>query len=177
MSFDLTKATLGAGLIYVNDGEADEFLLGPTRGGGSFEGKSETRDIEFDGKEGPTKGTVVIDQITGVIKATVINYSNRILSYLSPGIAPLSTASTASVTPGSVGIVPDANYLKNVAYYVPTVDGKYKKYKILNPLCRNGISSAHKDKGEGELALEFTGHHNADGTGEIWEISDVQSIA
>lgn len=173
---DLTKVTLNAGVIYVNDGEADEYLLGPTRGGGSFEGMTEMRDIEYDGKEGPTKGSVVIDQISGAIKTTVINYSNKILSFLAPGIAPLTTVSTASVLPGTIGLIPDANYLKNIAYYVPTADGKYKKYKLLNPLCRNGISASHKPKGEGELALEFTGHHNADGTGDIWEISDVASI-
>jgi hypothetical protein len=177
MAVDLTKITLGAGVIYVNDGEADEFLLGPTRGGGSFEGATEMRDIEYDNKEGPTKGAVVIDQITGVIKTTVINYAQKILSFLAPGIAPLSTVSTASVTPGTVGLIPDANYLKNVAYYVPMAGGGYKKYKLLNPLCRNGISAAHKDKGEGELALEFTGHHDKDGTGDIWEISDVAAIA
>ena len=176
MAVDLTKVTLNAGVIYINDGETDEFLLGPTRGGGTFEVKSETRDIEYDGKEGPTKGAVVIDQITGSIKTTVVNYSNKILSYLSPGIAPLTTTSTASVTPGNIGIIPDANYLKNVTYYIPTVDGKYKKYQLINALALNGISTSHKNKGEGEISLEFTAHHNKDGTGDLWTISDVDAI-
>ena len=176
MALDLTKLTLNAGVIYINDGETDEYLLGPTRGGGTFEGKSDIRDIDYDGKEGPTKGAVVIDQITAAIKTTVLSYNKKILSILSPGIAPLVTTSTASILPGSVGLIPEANYLKNVCYYVPTVDGKYIKYKILNPLCRNGISSNHKDKGEGELALEFTGHHDKDGAGDIWEITEVASI-
>ena len=118
----------------------------------------------------------MIDKTAAVIKTTVINYAQRILSFLALGTTPLSTTSTASVVPGRVGLVPAAAYLKNVCYYVPTADGMYKKYKIVNVLCRNGISTAHKDKGEGELAIEFTSHHTKDTPGDVWDISDVASI-
>jgi len=59
----IDKIQIDEGLIYVNYGELDEYLLGPTRGGGEFVATQEIRDIEYDGKKGKTKGMLTYKEI------------------------------------------------------------------------------------------------------------------
>ncbi len=56
------------GIVYVNYGDTDQKLLGPTRGGGEFVATATIRDIEYDGSKGKTKGMQVVDDITAQLE-------------------------------------------------------------------------------------------------------------
>ena len=56
------------GLVYVNFGLETERMLGPTRGGSTFNATATIRDIEYDGRQGPTKNMQVIESQEALLK-------------------------------------------------------------------------------------------------------------
>jgi hypothetical protein len=72
----LANIQIDYGIVYIDYGLASERLLGPTRGGATFEATQQIRDIEFDGRNGKTKGMQHIDFIDAVLKLTSLAISN-----------------------------------------------------------------------------------------------------
>lgn len=164
------------GIVYANFGEVGETLLGPSRGGGTFDVKAAYRDIEFDGKRGKSKGTKVLEELNAALSVTLINTSMDTLALAMP----FATLAAGVLTCGSsaIGVVPDANYLKNVTMFAKLVSGEYKKITLYNAMNEKDFSLAAKPKGEAEIGLEIAAHWDpTDDTADLYKIEDVASIS
>lgn len=163
------------GLVYVNFGEVGEALLGPTRGGATFDVTVTRREIEFDGSRGKTKGMQVIDAIDAKLTVNSLDASMDSLALAMP----FATYESDKLTCGSgaVGVIPDANYLANVTMFGKLASGEYKKITLYNAMNEKDFSFAAVPKGEGLVGLEIFAHWDpTDDTKDLYDIEDVASI-
>ena len=163
------------GLVYLNFGEVGEKLLGPTRGGGSFDVKATIRDIEYDGQRGKTKGMRVIEDLNAMLGVTLIDTSIDILELAMPFVTRAGNVLTAGSA--SIGIIPSAAYRKNITMFAKLISGLYKKITLYNAMNEKDFSLAAKPKGEGEVGLEISAHWDPmDDAADLYKIEDVASI-
>lgn len=169
-------------LVYVNYGEESERKIAPTRGGGEFVASVTIRNIEFDGKTGPTAGTQVLEEQDAVIKLVSLCMSQEELALAMP-FARIETegegASAQKVIKNpKCGIIPETAYCKNITVFAKLISGKYKKITIYTPMSENGLGVKAAPKAEGELSLEIRAHQKLeDLNGDLWEVRDVTQIA
>lgn len=177
----LENIQIDYGIVYVNYGETDEALLGPTRGGGTFNVTKNIREIEFDGRRGKTKGMQVVDEINAMLSVTHLNCSMETLKLAMPYA---TLEGDGSVTPYSitcksanVGVIPEDAYLKNITMFAKTVKGEYKKITLYNAMSENDFSFAATPKAEGTIAMEVYAHWDpTDDTKDLYKVEDVASI-
>ena len=163
------------GLVYLNYGEVGEKLLGPTRGGGSFDVKATIRDIEFDGQKGKTKDMQVVEDLNATLGVTLIDTNIDILELAMPFVTRTGNVLTAGSA--SIGVIPGAAYRKNITMFAKLISGLYKKITLYNAMNEKDFSLAAKPKGEGEVGLEISAHWDAtDDMANLYEIEDVASI-
>ena len=163
------------GIVYVNFGEVGEALLGPTKGGATFDVKATRRDIEFDGMKGKSKGLQVIDDINAMLIVNTINASMDTAALAMP-FATLA-AGVLTCKSAAVGIVASASYLTNITMFGRTVAGEYKKITLYNAMNEKDFSLACKPKGEGEIGLEIYAHWDpTNDAADLYQIEDVASI-
>lgn len=166
------------GIVYVNYGEDDQKMLGPTRGGGQFQVTKNIRDIEFDGRQGKTKGLQVVDEIDAQLTVTHLDASLETLRLAMPYATYDETAKKLTCAGDNVGIVPEEAYLKNVTMFAKVVGGGYKKITLFNAMSEADFTLTAAPKGEGEMPLEVYAHWDPmDDTQPLYEIEDVASIA
>jgi len=169
----INKIQLGAGVTFVDFGLPTEKKLGASRGGGSFTVTATIRPIDFDGSRGKEKGMEVIDDVSAMIKTTLINTSQDILAMALPD----SIVNGNTIESGNIGFIPNAKYISNITHFAKTADGNYKKFEIFNALNEKGLEIQTKDKGEGEVALEFAGHWDSlEELDKLYKITEVSSI-
>ena len=165
------------GIVYINYGETDQKMLGPTRGGGEFVATATIRDIEYDGSKGKTKGMQVVDDITAQLNVTQLNTSMDTLKMALPFAKYDNVTGKLSVGSDSVGVIPDEAYLKNITMFAKTIKGEYKKITLYNALSENGLTLAAAPKAEGTIALNVFAHWDAvDDTKDLFDIEDIASI-
>ncbi len=167
--------------IYANYGESNQRLLGPTKGGGSFEATAEIRDIEFDGSRGKTKGMQYIDSIEAVLKVVSLAITDEDLELAMPFLKKSTEdGNNTYICDGdSIGIVENEKYLKNITAFGKKTGGKYVKITLFNAMNEAPFSLSMIPKGEGEMSLEVYGHWESDDTAnmdELFEITNVDSI-
>lgn len=165
-------------LIFLNYGETDERFLAPTRGGGEFTAGVTVRDIEFDGRNGKTAGTQVIEEQNASIKVTTLCMSQENLALAIPG-SEISNAEGHAIENPSSGIIPLTAYLKNVTMFAKVIGGGYKKISIFNSMHETGFTSKAVQKSEGELAYEFLAHYpfnDLNGKGKLWRVEDITTM-
>lgn len=173
---ELQKVQIDHGIVFLDYGLASQRLLAPTRGGGEFRASVELRDIEFDGKVAATAGAQVIDGNAASIKVTLLNLSQENLRLALPG-ALVDTGEDGKIKNPKIGLIPDDAYLSNVTVFGKTLDGKYKKFVINNPMSEGELGVKMQQKAEGELEVEFTAHDKIEELGsDLWEISDAAGI-
>ncbi len=163
------------GIVYVNYGETDEALLGPTRGGGTFSVTKNIRDIEFDGRKGKTKGMQVVDEINAMLSLTHLDSSLQTLKLAMP----YGTFDNTSITckSSNVGILPNEAYLKNITMFAKTVGGEYKKITLYNAMSENDFSFVAAPKSEGTISMEVYAHWDpTDDNKYLYKIEDVENI-
>lgn len=171
---DVEKIQIDHGILYVNYGETDERLLGPTRGGVAFGGSTNVRDIEFDGRPGKTAGMQVRDENAAKISTTLLAMTQENLALILNG----GKKASGPLENPKLGVIPKEEYLKNVTMFALTLDGKYKKFEIFNGFSEGELNVQTQHKAEGELAIELTAHYSIeDLDGVIWRISDLDEIA
>jgi len=174
---DIENIQIDYGIVYVNYGDTDQKLLGPTRGGGEFVATATIRDIEFDGSKGKTKGMQVVDDITAQLNVTSLNASLDTLKMALPFAEYDEANGKLSVGSDSVGVIPDEAYLKNITMFAKTIKGEYKKITLYNALSENGLTFAAAPKAEGTIALNVYAHWDAvDDTTKLFEVKDVEGI-
>lgn len=164
-------------LIFLNYGEEDERFLAPTRGGGEFTASVTVRDIEFDGRNGKTAGTQVVEEQSASIKVSTLCMSQENLALAIPG-SEISTEKGNAVENPASGVIPMESYLKNVTMFVKLIGGGYKKITIKNAMHETGFSSKAVQKSESELAYEFIAHYpynDLNGKGKLWRVEDIDT--
>ena len=182
---ELESVQIDESVSIINYGETDERPILPCRGGGEFTATATLRDIEFDGRNGKTAETQVIEEQTASLKLTTINMSIESLALAMPfcriydenGQEITTTVGAKTIKNPKMGIVPKNAYLKNIVTFAKTIKGDYKKITIWNPMHEGGINTKAVQKAEGELALELTAHYTIeDLDGDLWEVTDVNSF-
>ncbi len=174
---DLAKVQIDHAVVYLNYGETDERLLAPTRGGGEFHATATVRNIEFDGRVAATAGTQVIDENAATLKVTLLGITQENLALAIPGGITAKKENGVLEAP-DVGVIDLSNYAKNITAFGKTLDGKYKKFTINNPMSEGELSLTMQQKAEGELEIEFAAHDTIDELGsKLWRIEDADAIA
>lgn len=180
----LANIQIDYGIIYTNYGEDNERILGPTRGGGSFEATQNVRDIEFDGRQGKTKGMEVRDEIEAILRVSNLSIANQDLEISMPYLKRTGTDPnfTYSCDPDSLGAVKQAEYLKNITMFAKKTGGKYVKITLYNALNLAPFSLAAAPKAEGVISLEVSAHWEVEDRDEefidkLFEITTVDSIS
>lgn len=169
------KIQIDEGIVYVDFGEETEMLLGPTRGGAEFNTDVKVRDIEFDGRKGKTKGLQAIEELNAVLKVVSLCCSQESLE-LAFVDGKMDTA-TKKISSGDTGMIPVTKYRKNITVFGGTLDGKFKKITIYNPLHEGSFSFKSKPKAENEHSLEFNAHWDPFAEKQLlYEVDDVENI-
>lgn len=185
---EIESIQIDEGVVILDYGEASERVLAPCRGGGEFSAKATIRDIEFDGRNGKTAGTQVIEEQEASLKVTTISLSPENLEAAMPG-ARVSTETTpdphdhgsekvvTTIKNPKMGIIEEAYYFTNVTMFAKLVGGTYKKITMYKPISEDGITFKAAPKAEGELALNFYAHYGTDDLdGELWEITEIDEF-
>lgn len=182
---EIESIQIDEGVVIINYGESDERPLVPCRGGGEFSATATIRDIEFDGRNGKTAGTQVIEEQAADLNVTTISMSNENLLLAMPfarifddkGKDVTDVTKAVTIKNPKMGIIPETAYLKNVTMFAKLVGGTYKKITIYKPMTEDGMSVKAVQKAEGELALNFHAHYNTDDLdGDLWEVTEISSF-
>ena len=163
-------------VIFLDYGTETERFLAPTRGGGEFVATATVRDIEFDGKNGKTAGTQVIEEQAASYKVTTLCMSQENLALAIPNCK-VSNDEGKTISNPKTGVIPETAYLKNVTAFAKLISGKFKKITIYNPMHENGLTAKAVQKAEGELALEFVAHYPySDLDGDLWKVEEIAAM-
>jgi len=163
------------GIVYLNYGEIGEKLLGPARGGGTFDVKATYRDIEFDGSKGKNKGMKVLEDLNAMLGVTLIDTSIDVMALAMPFMVRTGEILTAET--GSIGVVPASSYQTNITMFAKLISGLFKQITLFNVLNEADFSLAAKPKGEGEVALELSAHWDpTNAAANLYQIEDVASL-
>lgn len=165
------------GLVFIDYGLATERKLAPTRGGGEFSATATIRDIEFDGRSGPTKGAQVIEAQDAVLKVTTLCMSQENLLLAMPYARVSGEGDEKVIKNPKCGLIKDEAYCTNITMFAKLLSGKYKKIVIHNPMSESGLAVKAAPKAEGEVALEIKAHYGiSDLDGDLWEVSDIAAV-
>lgn len=173
----LENVQIDYGVLYVNHGEADARMLGPTRGGGEFKATATIRQIEFDGQKGETMGTKVVEDINASLSVVTLDTSMATLALAMPWADYDDVGGTITATTENIGIIPATAYLKNVTMFARTIKGEYRKIILYNAMSDKEFALAAKPKGEGEVSLEIKAHWDStDSATNLFLVETVASI-
>lgn len=169
------------GIIFEDYGEPTQILVGPTRGGGNFKVERTYRNIDYDGAKGDTQGLTTIDDENATLTLKTLNASLETFANKLPGANITRDVETKKITKieaGSLGIIPEKSYKKNVTLFAQKVGGKFVKITIRRALDKNGLDFSAVQKAEGEIELAYRAHHKYDDdtTEPIYSIEDIESI-
>ena len=174
----LESIQLDYGIVYADYGEAGERLLGPTRGGATFDATQQVRDIEFDGRNGKSKGLQAIDFIDAKLAFASLAISKEDLQLAMPYLQPNSVdPDILECTPDSLGLIPDSAYFTNITVFGKVVGGGYKRITLFNAMNEAPFSLAAVPKGEGLVNLEVFGHWETDTASTVDKLFDIEDVA
>ncbi len=82
----------------------------------------------------------------------------------------------------SIGYIPATRYLKNITMFARLISGEYRMITIYNAMNEADVSFAAVQKGEAEIAFEFSAHwlvneDDAVGIDKLFRIENIASIA
>lgn len=173
---EVDKVQFDEALVFVNYGIAEkERLLGPNRGGGDFTATETLRDVDFDGRQGKTKGMQILESQDAVLKLATLCSSQENLKLALPGATITDNGVIESKEQGK--FVSDDDYLDNVTCFAKLKDGTFKKITIFNALHEAAMTFNMKPKSENEHSLEFNAHYDAfDRTKKIYKIEEIDAL-
>jgi len=178
----LANIQVDYGIVYVDFSEETQRLLGPTRGGATFNATQQIRDLEFDGKNGKTKGMQYVDYIDAVLNLVTLAITDEDLAvampYLKKTVDGENITFTCDFT--SLGLIPDTAYFKNITVFGKLSGGGFKKITLFNAMNEAPFALAAVPKGEGTVNMEIYAHWESDDAqtvDKLFTISTVSSIA
>lgn len=163
-------------LVYINFGViGKERILGPSRGGGEFVVTETIRDVEYDSRQGKTKGMQVLESQDATMKLTSLCSSQEDLALALVGGKIAEDESIQNIQSGSW--IPEAKYLENVTAFAKLSGGTYKKITIYNAMHESGLTVSAKPKAENEHNLEFLAHFDVfNRTKSLYKIEEISSL-
>jgi hypothetical protein len=181
-STSLSNFVVDAGAVYVNYGEADERLLGATRGGNTFTIEVEQREMEIDGVRQAVRGTKRIISVVATMTVNLLELTAENLALALTGSEITTFTQEPAVTPTHdvirrVREIGSMDYLTNIAI-VGKVNNATENFVgiLYNALASGGLELAMEDESEASIELTFTAHIDADSIAddgtypEAWEI-------
>jgi hypothetical protein len=161
---------LDAAVLFFNYGLTNQRELGITKGGVNFTVTENVRQIEYDGRRGPTMGMEVVDEITAAMVVTTLEATQENLELT------LNAASMASglIQNTQAGLVPDEKYLANITAFGKQVGtNQYKKITLFNVAAAGGLNLNTQDKAEAGVQLTLNAHWNPeDVSAPVYTIED-----
>jgi hypothetical protein len=189
----LTKETvdrfvIDAGAVYLNLGEAEERLLGATRGGNEFTIDQDIKLIEIDGVKGATMGARRIVESNATLKVNLLELTTENImlaiagadatDYTDPSIEP------APATPSHDRIrrtrnLSDLDFIKSISV-VGKISGSAENIivTIYNALSDDSFELSFEDREEGVLEITFTAHYDPENVEEEpWTIDFPKDVS
>lgn len=164
-----------AGAVYINLDEPDERLLGATRGGNTFMIEQDVYNPEIDNVPGALKGARRIIEVRPRLTANLLEISKDNLMIALVGSQSVEVQDSTAATGDKITRernITVADYIKNIAL-VGTISGSGEPaiFKVFDALQDENFEIATENRGEGVLALTFSGHFDpANLNKEPWEI-------
>ncbi|MHA1302194.1 MAG: hypothetical protein ACTSPI_00640 [Candidatus Heimdallarchaeaceae archaeon] len=166
---------IDAGAVYLNYDEADERLLGATRGGNSFVIEQDVKEMEMDGAKGPVKGARRIIEVRARITANLLELTADNIQKALAGSAAEDYPSAEGKTHDKITRVrdiSDSDYLTNVAL-VGRISGSDNNFIgiVKNALAVENFELTTEPREEGVIEVTFEAHFDpSDLDSEPWEI-------
>ena len=170
------------GIVYLNYGEINKSLLGPSKGGGEFNVDVKIRDIEFDGARGKEKGMQVVETVDSDLKVSVKDTSIKTLALAMPwatltGAGTVESPYELTCENINIGVIAETSYLKNVTMFAKTLKGEYRQITLYNAMHEGGFSFKATPKGEAEIELDFNAHWDPmDDAKDLYDIKTISTI-
>ena len=134
--------------------QANENILGSTRGGGSFVVTQDVREPEVDGARYRFKGGSFVDSVDANMTGTLLEVTPENFKYiLATGDVDNSVATRIKVTMHTR--INAADHLDNLVWIGDIADGSLVMIVLKNALNTNGMNLTFTDKGEGTMPFEF----------------------
>lgn len=168
------------GIVIVDYGETSQRKLGPTRGGATFEATQTIRDIEFDGRQGKSKGMQVVDMIDAKLNFSQLSMSRDDLKLAMPYLEETGDEVDGYVlecNSTSLGIVPDTAYMKNITVFGKVTGGGFKKVTVFNAMNEAPTSIAAVPNGEATVAMEVFGHWETVDTATVEDLFTIEDVS
>lgn len=153
----------------VGDALASAIAVGATRGGSVFDSGRTIRDIEMDGKLGPTKGLRRRQSVSPVL---TIRFAEITIGNLVKAIAGASSAAAGSFEKITGGEIGDSSYIDNIALLATTREATDPIVLVLqNVLVVDPVSLSTADEDEMVVEAAFAAHFDpATPTTEPWAV-------
>lgn len=164
---------IDAGAVYFNYGEANQRLLGATRGGNSFTIETDMRQMEFDGMRGVMRGSHRNLGSIPKITANIIEWNYQTILDILPTSVKTNIGSTHYRIQREIRRLIDTDYFTNVAIVGECTASKsnYVVCGIKNAIQLENIDLSFNDKDEVGTSITFTGCTNQnDMESEPWWI-------
>jgi len=183
-----SRLVIDAGVVYTNidtnsledgssstpvaDAKASATLLGATRGGNTFTAGRTMREMEADGKLGPTKGFKRRQEVAATLQTNLLEVTSENLQKAFAGSANESAGSFDKLTGGEVT---DTDYLSNIAlfgtYTSGTGDTDVVVVVLENVLAVEAPDFSLSDEDEVVMPVTFGAHFDPATPGtEPWAI-------
>lgn len=152
---------LGAGVLLRNFDVATKTvsksdIISATRGGGSFSAVPTVRQVAVDGVPTYTKGLETVDEWVVTLNTTILECTEANLK--------LALGLGTATQEGKITATNDANDddYADVWWVGNRKDGAKIAIRVMNAVNLGGLNLTITDKGEGTIAVTFTGHYAQD---------------
>lgn len=166
---------IDVGVVYANYGEVSERIIGATNGGVSFGWEEFTvRQPEIDGLKGHIKGATRITRAIPQMTVNLVEWTKENVAM----VLPAHTATTSGTGADQIvtytrdtRLIPEADYLDNVAIVGTRSDGEEVIVLVKNALVTSGVTIPMNPDSESTVEIVFVGHYDSTTPEEEpWEI-------
>lgn len=163
INFDVEAFLAEAQGAGVTDISTHGTRLGAIRGGAEFSSGRTTRNMEFDGDLGPTKGMVRREEVAPTLSAEFLEFREDVLTQAITGAEVTTTGGTVTgIQEITGGAIASGDYINNVVYIGKRSDGQPVIFEIENVLPDADFSFSSSDGDEGVVPITFNAHFNID---------------
>lgn len=150
---------IDSGAVYINYGEANERMLGATRGGNTFTVEEEMRTMEFDGMRGQMIGSHRLLGAIPKITANIVEWNYQTFLDILPGSVKTDIGTTHYRITRSIQTLLASSYLTNVAIVgeCTASTSNYIVCGIYNAVQLENVELPFNDKDESVATVTFSG--------------------
>jgi len=171
-NIDITSLEDGTASTPVADAKASGTLLGATRGGNVFTAGRTMREMEADGKLGPTKGFKRRQEVAATLQTNLLEVTADTLAKVFAGSNSTTAGSFTKITGGEVAT---GDYLTNIALFGTYTNGTGDTDVVIavleNVLAVESPEFSMSDEDELVMPVTFGAHFDASTpTTEPWAL-------